>query len=1029
MFSATADSAAPGGSPPFVGRSSEIAWLRGLLRRAARGHPVLVLVGGESGVGKSRLVREFLLEAGHQGWQTVWSRCSPGLQVPGSVLTAALVTQAQRAGSPGGRRQPARLDERPRRSGSAELVELATGLAERRPLLLVVDDLHAADAAELEIFGGFAAGIADISQGKRCNLLVIATHQPLASTGRTHLTFQRLLREPVTRVLALDGLDEPEISELLAFGLGWACDPQLIEAVARTTRGNPFFVIQLAGLLGNQGALVERNGRLSLRQPGTELRLPKTAASSVVARFDSLGEETLAVLRTATILGDEFSLEDLAEVCAGIDTAAAADRAVAAGALEERPGGLGFAHQILRTAFESALGPAQRRAIHLRAAQSLHSADAVTRALHLLAAEGGSEPQEALGTLYAQAGDEAMTAYARSTARRLYEASLALPAFVSTLDSASLGWLQCRAARACENDGQGERARELYFEAIQNLRGTPDVRAWGLAIVGWETSFTTAAEPIPSLVHEQEFFAAAGSDAPDVQARLLTQRADALQLARHPEDERVAREAVEMSRRSMSAEAVTAAIATLGLTQMRRLNPEEALESFRAACREAGTIDNPVVRAWGSARVAWPLIVMGRLADASAAAEEALAAARGVHDWAHGALSLSLLHSAALLRGDEESASMHQSDCVRFVDRSGYVQARFILDSAVAWRRLLNAEFDEAMDAVAAWEERAGRLLATPLRLLIQARLGDSSDASRSATAGGWRSPARGEVDFINLGALCVSAELAAACNAPDIAAQVLAALQDVDTGRVVFSMCPPMLVTRARGMCARVLGQHEEAWRDLDIASAQATQAGATIEGALVAVERARLMLAMRTGLDGPVRADLEASLKVFRERRLPGQLLAARQVLIDGTPGPARRPGKQVLDDEFSDIEREVVAEFSKGASPARIADTLLLHERTVEVHLDRVRTRLGIRTPEDAAARLGLQRVSSRRRRPWELTPREIEVLQLIAAGKTNQEIADELVISLHTAIRHVANILEKTGEPNRTSAARLARDYRP
>lgn len=1028
-MSLTTAPSAQGGPPPFVGRSGELARLRDLLGRAAEGNPSVILVGGESGVGKSRLVREFLLEAERRGWQTVWCRHRRGFHAGGSAIAAALRAQAERAAPPGGRRPRSTRStegDSPRVS-STELLGLATGLAQRRPLVLAVDDLHSAEATELELFGALAGGIADVALRSRLQLLVVATHQPFAAADQSGMAFQRLLREPVTEVMTLDGLDEPEVSELLGSGLGGACDVHLVGAVTRTTRGNPFFVIQLADMLGAPGVLVERDGQLGLRQPGAEVHLPGTTASSVVARFEPLGAETLSVLRAAAVLGDEFSVEDLEAVCDGVAAPAAVDAAVAAGALEERPGGLGFAHEILRSAFEATVGPAQRRTIHLRMAQRLGPGESIARALHLLAAGGGNEPPDALGALYARAADEAIARYARSTARRLYEASLALTEFVSSLDPASLGWLQCRAARACENDGFGRRARELYFAAIRNLRGTADVRAWGLAVIGWETTFTTAAQSIPTLAYEQEFLAAAGGEALDIQARLLTQRADALQLARHPDDERVARKAVEMAHRSNSVEAVAAAAATHGLTQMRRLDPVGALASFRTADHGAAAVDNPVVRAWGSARLAWPLIVLGRITEAEEAARVALASARAAHDWAHGALSLAFLHSALLLRGDQVAAWMHQSDCVRFADRSGYVQARFILDAAVAWHRFLRAEFSEAMDAVSAWEQRAGRSFATPLRLLIHSRLNDAGDLSRPSTDPGWRLPSRGELDFISLGPLCASAELASQLGAADIAQQVLAALQPLDTGRVVFSMCPPMLVARARAMCLRLLGQHEEALRHLDVAAAQAAAAGAPVEAALVALERARVALAAGPAFDRRTRDDLVASLAVLREGGLAGPLLEARQLLGDGGGTLAGQFTSHELVDELSVIEREVLTEFSKGASPALIADRLLLHERTVESHLDRVRLRLGIRTPADAAAHLGVRPGSSGRRRPWELTPREIEVLQLIAAGRTNQQIADELVISLHTAIRHVANILEKTGAANRTAVARLADDY--
>jgi DNA-binding NarL/FixJ family response regulator len=61
------------------------------------------------------------------------------------------------------------------------------------------------------------------------------------------------------------------------------------------------------------------------------------------------------------------------------------------------------------------------------------------------------------------------------------------------------------------------------------------------------------------------------------------------------------------------------------------------------------------------------------------------------------------------------------------------------------------------------------------------------------------------------------------------------------------------------------------------------------------------------------------------------------------------------------------------------------------------------------------------------PDGLSAREVEVLQLLAAGRSNQQIADELVISLNTARKHVANILGKTGTVNRTDAAAYARDH--
>ncbi len=128
---------------------------------------------------------------------------------------------------------------------------------------------------------------------------------------------------------------------------------------------------------------------------------------------------------------------------------------------------------------------------------------------------------------------------------------------------------------------------------------------------------------------------------------------------------------------------------------------------------------------------------------------------------------------------------------------------------------------------------------------------------------------------------------------------------------------------------------------------------------------------------------------------------------------------------------MELEVLEELSRGSDPAKMADQLLITQRTVEAHLARLSKRLDIDSPEAARAYLRSSRpeaapAATKNGNPAlaELTKREIEVLGLIARGFTNQQIADELVLSPHTAIRHVANILGKTGAANRTEAARLA-----
>ncbi len=1017
------------GEIPFVGRSDELAWLRGLMRRAESAEARVGLLQGESGVGKSRLARQFVAEADAAGWQTIWTRYRGGLQPPDEPFDAGLGRQAERAGV-----MPARQAGEAGRA-AATYVTLATELSLRRPLLVAFDDLHSADGSGLSLFLDFVAGVADVTRVHPCRLLVLAMHQPLAADHPGGAAFHRLLREPVVSSLALGGLDEPEVAELLRLGLHNPCDPQLVAAVDRATKGNPFFVLSLAAQLASQGSLVETDGLLHARLAIADLHLPASATRAALVGLEQLRPEILQLLRAASLLDDEFTIEDLAAAVGATLAPDAVDLAIDADALEERPGGFGFPHEGVRLALDSSIGPQERRAAHLRIAASLRERPGddterpVAIALHVLAAGGGDMHPAELGPLYESAADVAMDRFARSTALRLYEAALALSAYLDSLPGPSLGWLQCRAARANENDGNTPRARELYREAVLNLRGSSDQRAWGLSVIGWETSFTTSGEPIPGTAFEEEFAAQADANVLDVRVKLLTQRADALQLARDPRDEQIARQAVATSRDCESVEARAAAIATLGLVQMRHLDPGGALESFQAAVKETANLENAVVRGWGGARTAWPLIVLGEIDRAVEDATAALETARRAHDWAQGALSLAFLHSACLLRGRHHETAGQQADCIRMVDRSRYVQARFILDGAVAWDRLLRAEYEEALDAVSSWERVAGRLAAAPLRWLVESRWSRAGSAVRTAPDQPWRVPVRGEADFVSLGAICVSAEVAGDQAAEAVASDVYPLLESVTSGGVVFSLAPPILIARAAAMAARVLGRHRDAERYLDIAERQAREAGASTEETLVALERARLMVASGMVSPGKIRPLLASVAWRGAQAGLLGPVMAAREVADAAGISLRRGPGEDEWPDEFSATEREVIAAYGQGASPAQIADTLLLNERTVQGHLERAGRRLGITSAAEAETyvRHGAIGPGQSRRRSGplaELTRREMEVVGLLARGMTNQQIADELVISLHTAIRHVANILEKTGAPNRTAAARLA-----
>src|SRR5690606_13906453 len=109
------------------------------------------------------------------------------------------------------------------------------------------------------------------------------------------------------------------------------CQPPLIDAVYRASQGNPFFVLQLANTLLDGDMLVDESSGYRTRTPAGELVLPVTAPDALRTRIEGLVPEVMHVLQTASLLGDEFELEDLAAACAPTDPGVAIDRAVGLG--------------------------------------------------------------------------------------------------------------------------------------------------------------------------------------------------------------------------------------------------------------------------------------------------------------------------------------------------------------------------------------------------------------------------------------------------------------------------------------------------------------------------------------------------------------------------------------------------------------------------------------------------------------------------------------------------------------------------
>ena len=378
-----------------------------------------------------------------------------------------------------------------------------------------------------------------------------------------------------------------------------------------------------------------------------------------------------------------------------------------------------------------------------------------------------------------------------------------------------------------------------------------------------------------------------------------------------------------------------------------------------------------------------------------------------------------MFHVTAVSAGESGLAATLRDEAGTLAARGSYPIANFVLFASVAWDRLLRGELAEAADTAEAWARIAGRSIALPLQELVAIRAGRTSNDTGAAIEIPMHPP-----DFSSIGSIAVAADAADSLASFDLARRVSDSLRPVVDRGVVFSVAPPLLLPRALATALRISGRHAQARDYLELAERVARDSHAAVEIGLVEFERAKLLAATGASSKEVAKA-VGAVAHEFHRLDLVGAAEALR-AFADAQGISGATPGALPAPDELSATELDVLREFARGADSAGIGERILIHARTVEGHLSRLARRLGIRTPSDAQKFLAGRDAQAAGPLPPaldELTTREREVLGLVARGLTNQQIADELVISLHTAIRHVANILSKTGAANRTEAARL------
>jgi DNA-binding CsgD family transcriptional regulator len=358
----------------FVGRNAELDTLRDCIRRATVGSGQIVLVEGEAGIGKSRLLAEALDDAELMGMH-VFRAAGEELERrrPFGVVTECLSVQAgasdprraQIAGmlhsSPG---DPALFEGLEFRVSEA-LLQLVDDLAVARPIVLALDDLQWADPASLSILHRLGLRIGELPA-----LLVVA-FRPVPRP----IELDQLIRSLRSRGgvdVSLGALSDDEVAELVAQLAGGEPGPNL-RTQAAAAGGNPVFIRELIYSLEQAGA-IRRNGIVEVETTA----LPHSLTLTILHRISFLSSSALELLRVAAVLGSRFSTTDLMLVTGRSVVESQADlrEAIDAGVLGEAGDTLQFRHDLIREALYDDLPADIRSALHKEIGHTLADAGA-----------------------------------------------------------------------------------------------------------------------------------------------------------------------------------------------------------------------------------------------------------------------------------------------------------------------------------------------------------------------------------------------------------------------------------------------------------------------------------------------------------------------------------------------------------------------------------------------------------------------------------------------------------------------------
>ncbi len=963
---------------PFAGRVRELGALTALLPRADGEGRRVAVVAGEPGSGKSRLVRELAERLAGEGALVLYGACDAVVPAPYGPFVQALDRLVSHAdpeelradlGLGGGELTrllpdlPLVVGELPSpRAADADterhrlhtsVAELLASVGARSPVLLVLEDVHWADAPTLLLLRHL------VRSGANARMLLAVTVRDVDAAVAPTLseTLVDVVRSEGSVRVRLGGLDDDELAEFVRLATGAEAGREVTEAIGSLTAGNAFLLTELWRELVDTDAIEVRARTVRLARPLADIGTPETVREVVTQRLARLGPATGEVLELGAIVGAEFEL-DTVRRASGLSEASlldAIDEAERNGLVLEAPArGLAyrFAHELVRRSVVDRLSAPRRAEIHLRVAQALETGPAHGETRGRLAALAHHYAEAApLGGVERAVSYNLLAAESAAAALAFDEAveRLRTALQLGVRDPRERSTVYLELGYACHRAGRALDALDAFRETASVARALRDSELLARAAIGFEEACWRPA------IHDEgavellaEALAAVGTEPSELRVRLLGALTRALEGKGELADAVAARdEAIAMARsrgdRAALAWVLSAAYWSRGVSTHEEINAmlAEAVEIGE----ELGDVEIRAEALW------WLVPSFVALRD-HARAREALGR---LFDLARRLNEPFRLHVAE-----------HYASALALCD-GDLAEAEAAALRSHEWSRVLTGRDASGVHGIQMFSIRReqGRLaeLAPAVRVLASGPHGGAWAPGLAAVLAGlgMEAEARRELAHIRadgLESLRQSLWLGGLTYLTD----ACAVLEDGETAAVVYAELEPYRGTNVQvghlvacygsadrylGMLATVLGDWPRAEAHFDAALALNTRIGARTWLAHTSFEYARMLLARHAPGDRARAATLLGDAVALAEV-IGMPTVAARVASLGETVDRAPLPP-----DGLTAREVEILERVARGLSNREIGKDLFISEHTVANHVRNILRKTGCANRTEAAA----------------------------------------------------------------------------